>query len=165
MKSSWFFLSTLNYDARSTTHQIYLSLMLACLITNDKLTSTLIQLIDDYNGSWWCRLFSLLKFGKLLMYKVYWNAPRNATMCSTSWGKRPEKSWLEHQRTNICKWLCRSRQNMSKCVIVSLTTLRINTKLVLLFNDVVLCLNINAIYHEWRVLDTLMRGSNLTRNK
>ena len=25
MASSWFFLSTLNYDARSTTHQIYMN--------------------------------------------------------------------------------------------------------------------------------------------
>ena len=33
MTSSWFFLSTLNYDARSTTHQICLSLFLSYVNT------------------------------------------------------------------------------------------------------------------------------------
>ena len=33
MTSSWFFLSTLNYDARSTTHQIHL---VVCLTTDPK---------------------------------------------------------------------------------------------------------------------------------
>ena len=35
MTSSWFFLSTLNYDARSTTHQIYLTVYLFLDLFND----------------------------------------------------------------------------------------------------------------------------------
>ena len=32
MTSSWFFLSTLNYDARSTTHQIYKTIILSVVL-------------------------------------------------------------------------------------------------------------------------------------
>ena len=35
MTSSWFFLSTLNYDARSTTHQINKNMFITCSLIYD----------------------------------------------------------------------------------------------------------------------------------
>ena len=62
MTSSWFFLSTLNYDARSTTHQIYEKLVQSYCTFEViyKLKRNLLSGLSDYFDIFFCHLQNLL---------------------------------------------------------------------------------------------------------
>ena len=75
MTSSWFFLSTLNYDARSTTHQIYLKTTLPGQTHADSCNSTFCNVRKIHNAVQLCDLWVTLYTTVQSKYVfVYYNA-------------------------------------------------------------------------------------------